>query len=204
VKSQEITTDFWLKAGNSLLLPPAIPNPVKKESQFDLNLAKLAPKTHHFEFELGPDFFALFEQPLVHEGALHADVELIKTELLLTLNFHIEGTVRLVCDRTLEEFDQPLDIEEQLLVRFGSENKELDDNVLQITPDAQVLPLAQHLYDYIGLALPMKKLHPRFQNEPDENPDAPTKLIFSTRPADDAPDDDEPADPRWAALRNLN
>ena len=28
--------------------------------------------------------------------------------------------------------------------------------------------------------------------------------IFSTRPDDDAPDDDEPADPRWAALRNLN
>ncbi len=27
----------------------------------------------------------------------------------------------------------------------------------------------------------MKKLHPRFQNEPDDNPDAKTKLIFTTR-----------------------
>ncbi|RZK38870.1 MAG: DUF177 domain-containing protein, partial [Hymenobacter sp.] len=57
---------------------------------------------------------------------------------------------------------------------------------------------------YIGLALPMKKLHPRFQNEADDDPDATTKLIFSTRPADENPDDDEPADPRWAALKNLN
>ncbi|WP_201983810.1 YceD family protein [Hymenobacter rubidus] len=177
---------------------------MKKESKYDLNLAKLALKTHHFEFELGPDFFALFDQALVEQGHLHADVELIKTERLLTLNFHITGTVRLTCDRSLDEFDQPLDIEEQLLVRFGDEAKELDDNVLQITPETQSLPLAQHLYDYISLALPMKKLHPRFQDEADENPDAPTKLIFSTRPADDAPDDDEPADPRWAALRNLN
>lgn len=177
---------------------------MKKESQFDLNLAKLASKTHHFDYELGRDFFALFEQPLVEEGQLHADVELIKTELLLTLNFHIQGTVRLTCDRSLDEFDQPLDIEEQLLVRFGDENKELDDNVLQITPDTQVLPLAQHLYDYIGLALPMKKLHPRFQDEPDDNPDATTKLIFSTRSENEGPDDDEPADPRWAALKNLN
>jgi uncharacterized protein len=177
---------------------------VKKDSQFNLNLAKLAAKTHHFEFELGPDFFALFEQPLVHEGQLHAEVDLLKTERLLTLDFHITGTVRLVCDRSLDEFDQPLNIEEQLLVRFGDENKELDDNVLQITPDTQMLPLAQHLYDYIGLALPMKKLHPRFQNEPDDNPDATTKLIFTTRSDSDTPDDDEPADPRWAALRNLN
>ncbi|WP_310390912.1 DUF177 domain-containing protein [Hymenobacter sp.] len=177
---------------------------MKKESQFDLNLAKLALKTHRFEYELGPDFFALFDQPLVEEGRLHVDVELLKTERLLTLNFHIEGTVRLTCDRSLDEFDHPLDLREQLLVRFGDEAKELDDNVLQITPDTQALPLAQHLYDYIGLALPMKKLHPRFQNEADDNPAAPTKLIFSTRPANEGPDDDEPADPRWAALRNLN
>ena len=177
---------------------------MKKESQYDLNLAKLALKTHHFEYELGADFFALFDQPLVEQGHLHAEVELLKTERLMTLNFHITGTVRLTCDRSLDEFDQPLDIQEQLLVRFGDEAKELDDNVLQITPETQTLPLAQHLYDYIGLALPMKKLHPRFQDEADDNPDAPTKLIFSTRPADDAPDDDEPADPRWAALRNLN
>ena len=138
---------------------------MKKESQYDLNLAKLALKTHHFEYELGPDFFALFDQPLVEQGTLHADVEVVKTERLMTLNFHITGTVQLTCDRSLDEFAQPLDIEEQLLVRFGDEAKELDDNVLQITPETQTLPLAQHLYDYIGLALPMKKLHPRFRSE---------------------------------------
>ena len=185
-------------------MPPAIKPTVKKESKYDINLAKLALKTHHFEYELGPDFFALFDQPLVEQGNLHADVELIKTERLLTLNFHIKGTVSLTCDRSLDEFDQPLDIEEQLLVRFGDENKELDDNVLQIVPETQALPLAQHLYDYIGLALPMKKLHPRFQNEPDENPESETKLIFTTRQPGDDDDDDEGTDPRWNALRNLN
>jgi uncharacterized metal-binding protein YceD (DUF177 family) len=60
------------------------------------------------------------------------------------------------------------------------------------------------MFDYIGLALPMKKLHPRFQNEPDENPESETKLIFTTRQPGDADDDDEDTDPRWNALRNLN
>ena len=185
-----------------LLLPPAINLTVKKDPQYDLAIAKLAPKTHHFAFELGQAFFEQFDQQLIQNGQLHADVDLTKTELLLTLDFHITGTVRLICDRSLEDFDQPIDVHHQLRVRFGDQNLELDDDVLQITPDTQTLPIAQHLFDYIGLAIPMKKLHPRFQNEPDDNPDADAKLIFTTRQADD--DDEEESDPRWDALRNLN
>lgn len=177
---------------------------MKKDSRYDLNLVKLGPTTHHFDYELGPDFFALFAPSLVEQGHLHAAVEATRTERLLTLHFHLTGSVRLTCDRSLDEFDHPLDIENQLLVRYGDEPKELDDDVLQVTPETLTLNIAQHLYDYIGLALPMKKLHPRFQNEADDDPDATTKLIFSTRPPGEGPDDDEPADPRWAALKNLN
>jgi len=179
---------------------------VKKDPQFDLPIARLSLKTHHFAFELSRAFFEEFDPKgeFIADGNLHADVTLIKTERVITINLHIVGTVRLTCDRSLDEFDHPLDIENQLLVRYGDEPRELDDDVLQVTPETLTLNLAQHLYDYIGLALPMKKLHPRFQNEADDDPDATTKLIFSTRPPGEGPDDDEPADPRWAALKNLN
>jgi uncharacterized protein len=179
---------------------------VKKDPQFELPIARLSLKTHHFAFELGRAFFEEFDPKgeFITDGNLHADVTLDKTERVITIDSHITGTVRLTCDRSLDEFDQPLDIDHQLLVRYGDEPKELDDDVLQVTPETLTLDIAQHLYDYIGLALPMKKLHPRFQNETDEDPDAETKLIFSTRKPSDNPDDDEPADPRWAALKNLN
>jgi uncharacterized metal-binding protein YceD (DUF177 family) len=179
---------------------------VKNDPQFDLPIARLSLKTHQFAFELGRAFFEQFDPKgeFIADGNLHADVTLDKTERLITITSHITGTVRLTCDRSLDEFDQPLDITNQLLVRYSDEPKELDDDILQITPDTLTLNIAQHLYDYIGLALPMKKLHPRFQNEADEDPDSATKLIFSTRPADENPDEDEPADPRWAALKNLN
>jgi len=179
---------------------------VKKDTQFELPIARLSLKTHHFAFELGRAFFEQFDPKgeFIPDGNLHADVVLNKTERLITIDFHIVGTVRLTCDRSLDEYDQPLDIDHQLLVRYGDEPKELDDDVLQVTPDTLMLDVAQHIYDYIGLALPMKRLHPRFQNETDEDPEAETKLIFSTKPDSDNPDDDEPMDPRWAALRNLN
>lgn len=178
---------------------------MKKDAQFDLAIAKLALKTHPFAFELDRAFFERFEQNIIQDGNLHVDLALTKTERVLTLDFHIKGTVKLICDRSLDEFDYPIDVQEQLLVRYGDKVAELDDNVLQITPETQTLPIAEHLFDYIALAVPMKKLHPRFQNEPDENPDADSTFIFSTRSQDDADDDDEEnTDPRWNALRNLN
>ncbi|SHK52536.1 Uncharacterized metal-binding protein YceD, DUF177 family [Hymenobacter psychrotolerans DSM 18569] len=177
---------------------------MKKDAQYDINIAKLADKTHHFAFELDRAFFEQFEQQLIPDGQVHADVTLHKTDRLLTFDFHLKGTVRQVCDRSLDDYDQEIETREQLLVRYGDRDLELDDNVLQIKTDTQTLPLAQHLFDYIGLALPMKKLHPRFQNEPDENPDSDTKLIFTTRQEGDDEDDEDDTDPRWNALRNLN
>nr|WP_255594512.1 DUF177 domain-containing protein [Pontibacter sp. HSC-14F20] len=154
-------------------------------------------------------FFALFEQEIILGGKLLAKVELDKTESLLTLHFDIKGHVRLTCDRSLEEFDQPVDIEETLLIKYGEENAELDEDLWQITPETQTLNVAQHLYDYIGLSLPMKKLHPRFVEELDED-DERDILIYSSRKADDSEgndndgDDDDDIDPRWDALKNLN
>nr|WP_242693177.1 DUF177 domain-containing protein [Sabulibacter ruber] len=129
----------------------------------------------------------------------------------MQFDFHITGTVRLTCDRSLEEFEQPLEIDETLHVRFGPEELELDENVLQILPDTQCINLAQHLYDYIGLAVPMKKLHPRFVEEDlarEDDPEAEGLLIYSTGPAEDDEDDEDndddgPIDPRFAALKKL-
>lgn len=177
---------------------------MKKDSQYDINIARLADKTHHFAFDLDRSFFELFDQELIPDGNVHADITLTKTERLITVDFDLQGTVRQICDRSLDDYDQEIDAQEQLLVRFGEQAQELDDNVLQITPDTQTLPLAQHLFDYIGLALPMKKLHPRFQNEPDENPDADATLIFTTRKEGEDDADDDDTDPRWNALKNLN
>nr|WP_255478813.1 DUF177 domain-containing protein [Rufibacter sp. XAAS-G3-1] len=166
-------------------------------------------KSHSYEFELDDRFFELFEQELILGGNLKAEVVLHKSELLLQFDFHIKGTVRLTCDRSLEDFEHPLEVEQTLLVRYGPEDLELDVNVLQIVPETQYINIAQHLYDYIGLAIPMKKLHPRFVEEDQErdDPEAEGLLIYSTgsEGEDDEDDEDEdgPIDPRFAALRKL-
>jgi uncharacterized protein len=183
---------------------------VKEIKKYDINLVKLGNKSHEYEFELDNHFFELFDQELILGGNLKAKVALLKSELLLQFDFHITGTVQLTCDRSLEEFEQPLEVEQTLLVRYGPEDLELDVNVLQIVPETQYVNVAQHLYDYIGLAVPMKKLAPRFieeDSELEDDPEAEGLLIYSTGSDEEneGNDDDEdgPVDPRFAALKKL-
>ena len=179
---------------------------MKKLNEFDINLVNLKDKKHEYDFVLDNEFFDLFEQNLVNGGALTAHVVLDKSPLLLNLAFHIKGVVNLTCDRSLEDFDYPVDINQNLLVKYGDEEMELDENVLQITSGAQKINVAQHLFDYIGLAIPMKKLHPRFAADEAEEGDI---LIYSTAKGGeesdpDEPDKNEPIDPRWDILKNLS
>lgn len=180
---------------------------MKKKTEYNINLVNLADKQHAYDFDLDNSFFELFDQTLVNGGQLQAHVVLDKSPLLLSFEIHIQGTVNLTCDRSLETFDYPLDITETLLVKFGDQEMELDENVLQIPHDSQYINMAQHLFDYIGLAIPMKKLHPRF--EVDETSDADI-LIYSTAqqdaggPEQESGEDTGPADPRWDILKKLN
>ncbi|MFD3003527.1 YceD family protein [Pontibacter toksunensis] len=181
---------------------------MKKERDYEIGIAKLSNKTHLYEFELDDSFFDLFGRDLILGGNLIAHVELDKTESMLTFHIDIKGQVRLTCDRSLDEFDYPIDVQGTFRIKYGDENAELDDDLWQITSNTQSINIAQHLYDYIGLAVPMKKLHPRFVEETDEEDDKQGDiLIYSSRnttESDEDDDDDEDVDPRWDALRNLN
>ncbi len=182
---------------------------MKKLKDYEIGIAKLSNKVHTYEFEMDDSFFDLFETEIVSGGKLLANVTLDKTESLLTFNIDIKGTVRLTCDRSLDEFDYPVDVQEVFRVKYGDENMELSDDLWQITSGTQSINIAQHLYDYISLSLPMKKLHPRFLAEldEDEEEDEDDILIYSSRgesESEDEDDDDEDTDPRWDALKNLN
>jgi uncharacterized metal-binding protein YceD (DUF177 family) len=54
------------------------------------------------------------------------------------------------------------------------------------------------MYEFIALEIPMKKLHPRFQNETDD--EAEGKVIYSSGTE---ASEDEPIDPRWEVLKKL-
>ncbi|NJL14081.1 MAG: DUF177 domain-containing protein [Microscillaceae bacterium] len=74
-----------------------------------------------------------------------------------------------------------------------------------IARDKVMLDLSQYIYEYIGLAIPMKRLHPRYQEEAQADEENET-LVYQSGGEPEATTETAPpaqADPRWEALKKL-
>lgn len=174
----------------------------KVVSKYDIHIQGLENKRYTYEFEGGNEFFEFFEQDIITSGQFKAEVILDKNSALLQLFFDIEGTIGLVCDRSLEPFDEPIHVKERYIYKFGDRHEEITDEIEMIPQNTATINLAQHIYDFIAVSLPMKKLHPRFRNEEELEED--NKFIYSTdEDTVEEEKNDEVIDPRWAALLSL-
>lgn len=171
---------------------------------YTVNIVGLANKVHHFEFEMGNDFFEKFGTELLTEGNLKADVALDKRETLIDASFAIDGFVKLICDRSLDTFDHPIHTKKKLVFKYGETDEELSDEIVVIRRDTDSLELGHYIFEFIALEVPMKKLHPRFQEEEAEDGDAEGKIIYTSKPSpDEDRTDGEDIDPRWDVLKKL-
>ncbi|MBB6001627.1 DUF177 domain-containing protein [Arcicella rosea] len=199
---------------------------------FRIDIFRLENKHYVHEFEGGDEFFVALEQDLIEKGHFKTTVTLDKSEVMIQLLYHIVGSVELTCDRSLDTFDFPVDITQKMILKFSDHTEEITDELMLIDRNTQYINVAQDIYEFIGLQIPMKKLHPRFQVEEetflsdfDEDDDSDEdfedlvwedddegEIVYSTSTADSEDDDeeeqsseDEPEiDPRWAILKKLN
>lgn len=179
---------------------------MKELKEFDIEIVKLSPKRHEYEFESGDSFFKNFEQNLIEDGKFNVKLLLDKSETMIQLRFHIVGTIQLICDRSLEVFDYPINLEQKLILKFGEESEELSDEIEIIPRNTQRINIAQYIFEFIGLSIPMKKLHPKFAHEKyEENEEGILVYRSETAPEEDVqPTEEEDIDPRWKILKNLN
>ncbi|MCS7017854.1 MAG: DUF177 domain-containing protein [Cytophagales bacterium] len=155
---------------------------MKAFKPYDIDILALKEKTHRYEYVIDETFFALFEGRLVERGTCKVVLHVEKSLNVLTFHFNISGTLELTCDRSLEPFTDPIALQERIFYKFGEEAKELTEDVMIIPHGTTTINVAHHIYDFISLAIPMKKLHPRFRNEEallaDDNQE--TLLIYSS------------------------
>lgn len=171
---------------------------MKALDSFNIDIFKLSNGSHDYHFEITNEFFELFPGEIVTRGAGDVNLVLTKSETMIDLDFKINVVVELECDRSLELFDYNIDLTKGLILKFGEEEYEQDDEIIVISRDKQQINVAQHIYEFIGLAVPMKKLHPKFKDE-----DTGDEIIYSSDNDKSKEDDDEAIDPRWSKLQNL-
>lgn len=126
---------------------------------FKLPIGGLKEGHHFYDFEIGNNFFEEFEESEIKEGDLSVRVELDKRSSHFDLVVKISGQVRICCDRCLEMFFHPLECENKLLIKFGKVWDDSDPDIIIVPADEPELDIRQYLYEFVYLALPIKRIH---------------------------------------------
>jgi uncharacterized protein len=162
---------------------------------FSIDIVGLANKVHDFDFQINQLFFDHYGKELIEKGDLKAKVQLDKRETMIEARFNINGSIHLICDRSLDPYEQVLNIDKMVVFKYGHQEVELSDEIVLITRETPQIDLGQFIYEFIALEVPMKKLHPRFQNENTED-----EFIYRSETEDKS---ENTTDPRWDALKKL-
>ncbi len=169
---------------------------VKPLDSFIIPFRGLKPGIHRYDLQINNVFFDHFEHSEIREGELSVHIDLEKEERMLLFQFTINGQVSLPCDRCNEPVLLPVNGKERLIVKFGEEFTEQNEEI-QIIPESESqFNTAPFLYEYIHLLLPMKRVHANDdQGNNSCSPDILTKLneLLQNRVPD----------PRWEKLKEL-
>lgn len=190
-----------------------------KFTEYKIPLTSMPQGEHRFEFHLGKVFFDNMENADIHDADL--DVELIVTHKsdLYQFDFHITGTITLICDRCLDDLVMPVDTTYNIAVKYGDDYNDDNDDLLVIPYSDSYLNVAYMIHDTVALTIPIKHVHPmgkcnrqmsavlkkhRASGSDGEDADLEASLIEEMETMDSAPADiDAPTDPRWDALKTI-
>ncbi|SHL81532.1 Uncharacterized metal-binding protein YceD, DUF177 family [Chryseobacterium contaminans] len=170
-----------------------------KLRNYDISFSGLKNGKHEFKFEIDKTFFQLFdtEQEFTNPR-IEVNVLLDKHTTFLEFEIKIKGLVELVCDITNEDFDYPIENEIKILVNFGEEYDDSNEDVITIPTGEHAFNVAHLIYENVMLSIPMKKISPNVSDED-------IKILdqFSPKNIEEAEEEEHESDPRWDALRKL-
>ncbi|HZB13183.1 MAG TPA: DUF177 domain-containing protein [Chryseolinea sp.] len=167
---------------------------------YSINIVGLSNKEHHFQYELGGEFFRNYGTDIVSDGKFLVDLLLTKHETFIETEVKISGVARLTCDRSLEPFDFPIEKKNKIVFKYGEEYQEVTDEIIVIPRDTATLEVGQYIYEFIALGIPLKKLHPKFRDEAEDGSEG--KIVYTSAPPEEKKDEED-IDPRWNILKKL-
>lgn len=152
--------------------------------------------SHHFKFTIDSAFFALFEGSPIETGLVEFEVELDKRSDMLLFDFEMTGYVGAECDRCTAQIKLPIEDSRHLIVKFGEENLEEEDEVVFIHREASEFNVAKYLYEFAVLALPITNVY-----DCQDEPNPPCNFEVLKHLGGNGPDDDQPS--VWDELNKL-
>ena len=139
-----------------------------------------------FRFHAGLEFFQAFDNTEILDADVNVEIRVVKKDAhKVEADLHLDGTLTVPCDRCLEPLTLPVEADPSEV--FAPQG---------VTPEWD---LSQAVYDYICLSLPMQRVHP----EGECNPDTVRFLGQQERGNEEAEAEEVEANSPFAALKGL-
>lgn len=187
-----------------------------KFTAYKLPLKSLGVGTHEFDFHLDKTFFENMENEDVRDADLSVNVRVGYNGDFYDLDLDVSGDIVIGCDRCLDDLTFPIDADYHIVVKYGEDYNDDNDEVLIIPDSDATLNVAYMIHDTVVLAIPIKHVHPA--GKCNRQMSELLKKHQATISGDDAEyeneiideiddceaDDAGVVDPRWNALRKLS
>jgi len=143
-----------------LPLPPDLKNEVTMNAlaPYAIPIQGFKLGVHHLQYTIDGSFLRLFEESPVEDCNIRIELQLEKRADMLLLDFELEGTVKAICDRCTALIDMPVADVRQLIVKYGNEEEDEEDEVVFISRETSIFNVAKYLYEFTVLALPITNI----------------------------------------------
>ncbi|AWX44456.1 hypothetical protein HME9304_01457 [Flagellimonas maritima] len=155
---------------------------------------------HEFRYNIDNTFFESFDYQEYNGVSVQTVAILDKMNNMMELDIEANGSVNVDCDLTGEPFDQPITSQLHLVIKFGEEYNDENDEILIIPHGEYQINIAQYIYEMLALAVPQKRIHPGVLDGTLKS-DILDKLQ-ELQPKE-IKEESEDTDPRWDDLKKL-
>ena len=169
---------------------------MKDLKEFNIPFVGLKEGKHLFQYKVDNTFFELYNYNEFEKSLINVALEFVKKSTLFELNFTASGTVNVPCDVTNEYFDLEITATLPLVVKFGQEYNDDNEEILILPHEVYQFSIAQFIYEMIVLGIPNKRVHPKVLDGTME-----TEVLEQLEIKEEKTV--ETTDPRWDKLKNL-
>ena len=169
---------------------------MKDLKEFNIPFVGLKEGKHLFQYKIDNTFFELYDYNEFEKSSINVTLEFVKKSTLFELEFTASGSVNVPCDVTNEYFDLEITATLPLVVKFGQEYNDDDEEILILPHEVYQFSVAQFIYEMIVLGIPNKRVHPKVLDGTMETEALEQLEIKEEKTV-------ETTDPRWDKLKNL-
>ena len=172
---------------------------MRKFKAYAIPFVGLKVEQHKFDYKIDNSFFELFEFNEFNSADVSVDLELTKKANMLELEFEFTGYVNVNCDLTLEPYDQQISNHLSLVVKFGDDYNNDNEELLILPHSDYEVEIQQFIYEGIILGLPVRRVHPGVEDGSIKSEIL--EKLNQLQPEQNTKEED--TDPRWDKLKEL-